>query len=81
MKLPGNFRASEEEECWNRELNTSLAENGEIGCGALMRWVCIDHGQEISKVIRLGNALGKATQPAGFCMLIHSGEYLEQEDW
>lgn len=41
MKLPGNFRTSDEEESWNRGLNTSLAENGEIGCGALMRWVCV----------------------------------------
>lgn len=80
--MPGNFRASGEEESWNHELlNTSVAENGEIGCGALMRWVCIDHGQEISKVIRLGNAPGKATQPAGLCALIHPGEYLKQEGW
>lgn len=74
MKLPGNFRASDEEESWNHELNTSVAENGKIGYSALMRWVCIDHGQEISKVIRLGNAPGKATQPAGLCMLRHPGE-------
>lgn len=33
--------ASDEEESWNCELNTSLAENGEIGCGAFMRWVCV----------------------------------------
>lgn len=39
--MPGNFRTSDEEESWNRELNTSLAENGEIGCGALTRWVCV----------------------------------------
>lgn len=41
VKLSGNFRASDEEESWNHELNTSLTENGEIGCGAVMRWVCV----------------------------------------
>lgn len=80
--MTGNFRASDEEESWNHELNTHwqrMVKNwmwcfDEVG-------LCIDCEQEINEVIRLGNALGKATEPAGLCMLIHPGEYLEQEDW
>lgn len=41
--------------------------------------LCIDHGQEINEVITLGNALGKATQPAGLYVLIPAAGGLERE--